>query len=94
MAVLLIVVPLPLLVPTGLHDTYVEIERGIVVRVHGSQNADVARIGCMIGPLAQMSGGGGCFTRLGTAPHTARIGSGELWLGPLPSLQRPVGTPR
>ncbi len=91
---LLIVVPLPLLVPTGVHDTYVEIERGIVVEVRGSHNADVARIGCMIGPLAQMFGGGGCVARLGTAPHTARIGSGELWLGPLPSLRRPVGTPR
>ena len=93
-ALLLIVVPLPLLVPTGVHDTYVEIERGIVVQVRGSHNADVARIGCMIGPLAQMSGDGGCFARLGTAPHTARIGSGELWLGPLPSLRRPIGTPR
>ncbi len=93
-SLLLIVVPLPLLVPTGVHDTYVEIERGIVVQVRGSHNADVARIGCMIGPLAQMFGGGGCVARLGTAPHTARIGSGELWLGPLPSLRRPVGTPR
>ncbi len=36
MGVLLIVVPLPLLVPTGVHDTYVEIERGIVVQVRGS----------------------------------------------------------
>ena len=88
-ALLLIVVPLPLLVPTGVHDTFVEIERGIVVQVRGSQNAAVARIGCMIGPLAQMFGDGGCFAGLGTAPDTARIGSGELWLGPLPALLRP-----
>ncbi len=88
-ALLLILVPLPLLVPTGVHDTFVEIERGIVVQVRGSQNAAVARIGCMIGPLAQMFGDGGCFAGLGTAPHTVRIGSGELWLGPLPALRRP-----
>ncbi len=93
-SLLLIVVPLPLLVPTGVHNAYVELERGTVVLVCGSQNADVARIGCLIGPLAQISGDGGCFARLGTAPHSARIGSGELWLGPPPSLRRaPVRTP-
>ncbi len=94
-SLLLIVVPLPLLVPTGVQNAYVELERGTVVRVHGSQNADVARIGCMIGPIVQMSGDGGCFARMGIAPHTARIGSGELWLGSLSSLRSaPVGTPR
>ena len=41
-SLLLIVVPLPLLVPTGVHQAYVELEKGIVVQVHGSQNADVA----------------------------------------------------
>ena len=92
-SLLLIVVPLPLLVPTGVHNAYVELERGTVVRVHGSQNADVARIGCMIGPLTQISGDGTCFARLGTAPHTARIGSGELWLGPPPSLRRATVDP-
>ncbi len=93
-ALLLIVVPLPLLVPTGVHYTFVEIDREIVVQVRGSQNVAVARIGCLIGPLAQMFGGGRCFAGLGTAPHTASIGSGELWLGPLPSLRRPVDTPK
>ena len=86
-SLLLIVVPLPLLVPTGVHQGYMELEESIVVQVHGSQNADVARIGCMIGPIAEMSGDGGCFSKWGTPPHTARLGSGELWLGPPPTLR-------
>ena len=94
-ALLLIVVPVPLLVPTGVHHAYVELERSTVVQVHGSQNAVVARIGCLIGPLARMFGDGGCFARWGTAPHTASLGSGELWLGPPPTLQRaPIEPPR
>ena len=94
-SLLLIVVPLPLLVPTGVHQAYVELENGIVVQVHGSQNADVARIGCMIGPIAEISGEGSCFAKRGIAPHTARVGSGELWLGPPPTLRRaPTVSPR
>ncbi len=60
-ALLLIVIPVPLLVPTGVHDTYVEIEHGTVVRVRGSQNSRLARIGCMVGDLAALSGAEGCF---------------------------------
>ena len=94
-ALLLIVVPVPLLVPTGVHHAYVELEQSTVVQVHGSQNADLARIGCLIGPLARLSGGAGCFARWGMAPHTARLGSGELWLGPPPTLRRaPIDPPR
>ncbi len=91
---LLIVVPLPLLVPTGVHDTYVEIERGIVVQVQGSQNANLARIGCMIGALAALSGNEGCFAKRGAPPNRARLGSGVLWLGPLPTLRSAPADPR
>jgi hypothetical protein len=94
-ALLLIVVPLPLLIPTGVHDTYVEIEQGTVVQVRGSQNSDIARIGCMVGPIATMFGDGGCFAKRGTPPNRARLGSGVLWLGPPPTLRNaPVGPRR
>ena len=85
---LLIVIPIPLLVPTGIHDTYVEIERGTVVRVRGSQNSNLARIGCMIGALAALSGDQGCFAKRGTPSNQVRLGSGVLWLGPPPTLRR------
>lgn len=91
-ALLLVVVPLPLLVPTGVHVAYVDIEQGTVVRVRGFQNSDVARVGCMLGPLAAISGDGGCFARRGVPPHQARVGSGVLLLGPPLLLRRaPVG---
>ena len=90
-AVLLIVLPLPLLVPTGVHDTYVELERGTVVQMRGSKNADVARIGCMIGTLASLSGGEGCSAKRGAPPNRARVGSGVIWLGPPPTLRTDRG---
>ena len=53
-ALLLVVVPLPLLIPTGFHNTYVDIEEGRVVQVRGSQNFVVARIGCLLGPIVDV----------------------------------------
>ena len=94
-ALLLIVIPLPLLVPTGFHNTYVEIEHGAVVRVRGSQNSDLARIGCLIGALpAAVGGDDGCFAKQGAPPKQARLGSGVLWLGPPPTLRRATDGPR
>ena len=92
-ALLLIVAPVPLLVPTGLHDTYLTLEDGRVTRVWGSQNADLYRIGCMIGPIASMSGDGGCFAKPGVPPHRSSLGRGELWLGPAPELKRAPSSP-
>ncbi len=86
-ALLLIVVPLPLFIPTGFHNTYVEIEQGIVVQVRGSQNSVLARFGCMFGPIVAMFGDGGCVARRGLPPNRARLGSGVLWLGSPPTLR-------
>jgi hypothetical protein len=94
-AVLLIVIPLPLLVPTGVHDTYVEIEQGTVVQVRGSQNSDVARIGCTVGVFASIAiGDRGCFAKRGAPPKQAPLGSGVMWLGPPPSLKSAPSGPR
>jgi hypothetical protein len=88
LALLLVVIPIPLLAPTGIHHTYVEIEHGSVVRVTGSQNSNLARIGCMFGALAVLSGDEGCFAERGAPSNRGRLGSGVLWLGPSPTLER------
>jgi hypothetical protein len=93
LALLLVVIPLPLLVPTGVHDTYVEIEHGSVVRVRGSRNWNLARIGCMIGAIAALSGDEGCFAGRGSPPSQASLGSGRLWLGPPPNLEKALPAP-
>jgi hypothetical protein len=87
-ALLLIVVPIPLLVPTGVHDTYVVTEQGTVLQIRGSLNSDLARIGCIFGTLAALSAEEGCFARRGRPPSRLAVGSGELWLGAPPTLTR------
>lgn len=83
---LLLVVPVPLLVPTGRNEATVHVRDGQVIAVRGRSNTTLARVGCLLlsGPLFGRSSG--CFAE-GFAPPPAvlRRGHGAL---------RPAAGPR
>ncbi len=91
-ALLVVVLPVPLLVPTGRHHVEVLVEDGRLVGARGTAGATLARAGCAVGlpfPIGRVAGCGweGC------QPPPALVERGGLRLGEPPPRPTPGPAP-
>ena len=85
-ALLVVVVPVPLLLPTGFEQAVVHLEDGRVVALEGTDNVSRGRIGCLFGAPLPFGSQRGCFVEGGGTPRPElRRRGAALWLAPLPA---------
>lgn len=84
-ALLLGVVPVPLLLPTGFNHATVTLEQGRAVRVEGRANATWARVGCLWSTGLPFGDGRGCVAEGYAAPQPElRRDGSALWRPAVP----------
>jgi hypothetical protein len=85
-ALLVLVVPVPLLLPTGVEEAIVHFEGDRVVALEGRDNVSLGRAGCLFGSPLPFASRRGCFVEGAASPRPElRRGGASLWLAPMPT---------
>jgi hypothetical protein len=89
LALLLVVLPVPLLLPTGRNEAHVTFEAGRAVSLDGRANTTRARAGCLYGAAFPFGARRPCFANGYAAPRAElRRGPAALW-SPPPLIRSP-----
>jgi hypothetical protein len=85
-ALLVLVVPVPLLLPTGFEEAIVTLESDRAVALEGRDNVTLGRAGCLFGSPLPFGSRRGCFVEGASSPRPElRRDGASLWLAPVPS---------